>query len=246
MERSRSPEQYRSTSPFRRGLPARSRERYRSRSPSFGRGSPTRSRSISPQRSRSPSSKIIRKKYALYKPQPEYMFPVGIMADIDQNIVMQLDFEGLINLLSVDRSPRLRQIVYQHLQTIINNTKRFENHHESFGYDLLLLREITLLKKLMSMYDIGENLGRLVDVDDEILLNDYLSLLNSKQSKKYIKQFAVDMYEIDSNIDMITTILNSAIEVNNTTIINYVKEWYADEADSTYKKLELLKNQLNL
>ncbi len=60
-------------------------------------------------RSKSPERSYVSEKFSLYQVQDEYVFPVGIVEDIDENIIKQLDFDGLINLLTVNRTPQLRK-----------------------------------------------------------------------------------------------------------------------------------------
>ena len=42
--------------------------------------------------------------------------PVGLHEDIDENIIKQLDFNGLINLLKVNRTPQLRKKSFYSLE----------------------------------------------------------------------------------------------------------------------------------
>ncbi len=241
---SRSPSPQRSRSP-RRSPRRRSPSRSYSRSPS------PRRRSISAPRRRSISTKD---KYALYKYQKEYVFPVGIHQDIDENIIKQLDFDGLINLLTVDRSPQLRKIVHLHIQDIIDNTPDFEYKNLDYSQQLLLLRELTLIKKLNDQYKIHnknfiiKNLAGYIETGDQIQLMDYLSMIDKKQSESYIYGYTkdIDLKDIGYILEQVNLILDAAILINNTTIIRIIKNWYKNVASNTYQQLQLLTTKLNL
>ena len=214
---------------------SRSPSRRLSKSPdrSYNKGSPSRSRYVKSTKNKSS--------------QEEYTFPIGLHADIDQSIIQKMDFDGLIHLLTIDRSPKLRKVVYDHLSIIINNTPNFRTKLQDYGYQLLLLRELSLLKKLLIDHPkLLPALSTKIDFTDTIQLEDFLSLLNKKEVKSFLNRYtqSIEIEYAADNIKDINDILKAAIETNNTDMIEQIKKWYK-YIENTYHELNILTNQLN-
>ena len=162
---------------------------------------------------------------------------------IDENILNQLDFDGLIHLLTIDKSQKLRNMVVLHLQTIIKNTNDFKDSFMDYMLQLFILRELTILKQLKK-YNFINHLSDYIDIENTFQLMDYLSLLDEKASKNYIEVY-INNNDIDG-LDNINILLDAAILVNNKVIIDYIKSWYLRRALDTHNQLNLLSKKLNL
>lgn len=78
-------------------------------------------------------------------------------------------------------------------------------------------------------------MGNDIDIDNDVELKDYLSLLNKNQAKSFISLYFVDIEtDIQDDIQAINTILSTAIETNNNNIVKEIKKWYHANASGTY------------
>jgi len=242
---SRSRSSSRSWSPRRAGSLSRSESRSRSLSPRGG--------SPGNQRARIERDRYMKSKFGLYKHQQEYLFPIGIHEDIDQSIIEKMNFDAIVNLLKMNKSPRLRLLILKNINNIINNSKNSPDYEliNSF-YDLLKLRELNILKSIDINDELMGEFNREIDIniqDNKQQIIDYLSILNVDQTVKFTNYIlpALDgeIYDIFYEIEFANDILKLALELENDIMIKTIKEWFRERG--LYKLTKQLKEmELNL
>ena|SRR5436190_14648840 len=221
----------------------RSRERSRSRSSS-------RERYSSRYRSKSP---VHSKKISNSKVQKEYIFPIGIHQDIDQSIIEKMDFEAIVNLLKI--APKLRMVIYKNINNIIKNSIDYtDDELVNCLYELLILKEFTILNSFDKSDDLIKKLRNTLDTDidhnrDEIIA--YVSILNENQTIIFtewlLPSFENETEYLYFEIEYMNKILDLALEIKNITMVNTIKDRFKKYNLSQLKnELERLNNNLNL
>jgi len=248
--RSRDRSLSRSYSPTRDGSLSRSM----SRSRSYSRSRSPRAESPDNQRSRIKRDRYMKNKFGLYKHQKEYLFPIGIHADIDQSIIEKMDFAAIINLLKIDKSAKLRMLIIKNIASIIENENSHSQNYETNRltrlidslYNLLELRELDILKTFEKPDEIMEEFNRRIDInieDNKEQIIDYLSILTGDQIVTFIKYILPvirndNIGDIFYDIGFANDILDLALELGNDIMIETIKDWFIEH------NLVLLTNEL--
>ncbi len=132
---------------------------------------------------------------------------------------------------------------------IINNTKNFKYLIGEYTPKLLKLRELSLIKKLNVEYDVVYSLGTLFNLNDKMMLSDYISLLNHQEAEVFVHRFInnnLGIQHIGYKIKYLNLILEVATESNRNDIVILIKNWYDIQAKHTHQQLNQLLSQLNL
>ncbi len=176
---------------------------------------------------------------------------VGLLGfvDIDQNIILNADYDVIIKLLIAD--PSSRNLIYKLLPQIIKNNENEIILNFRFLCDLIEIGEIELVKKSWILVDENDaddmyyELGQHIHESDQIVIENYLKstplnydwdmFLGNYLDKEYNDKMPI-IYVLDS----INRILAAAVNVKNDFIINKIKKYWEDEELSPLSK-ELLK-----
>jgi len=125
-------------------------------------------------------------------------------------------------------------LVLEKLDYIIYNSgpDRYNSKIVKFAYDLLTLREISLLKESDLTENILEELGHSVDIENKTRIIDYLSLLNNKEIQKFTFKTLprLDDYPQDLHYDIesVNYLLELAKETKNNIMIDTINKWFRD------------------
>jgi hypothetical protein len=167
------------------------------------------------------------------------------LADIDQNIILNSDYDGIIKLLEAD--PSSRNLIYKLLPQILknNNTNTNKNNLLSislnFLFNLLRIGEVELIKRIWQILDdedyINEKyyeLGNNIYDEDQIIIENYLKSLPINYNlneflKRYLDKDYNEGIHFTIIIESINKILAAAINVKNDIIVEAIKEYWKDE-----------------
>lgn len=184
------------------------------------------------------------------------------LVDIDQNIILNSDYDGIIKLLTADQSSR--NLVYKLLPQIIKNNNINTNNNllsisVKFLHDLLELGEVELIKRSWKILDdedyaneIFDELGSNLHEEDQIIIENYFK----SSPKNYNWDVLLDHYldkecneslSMAVNIEYINKILKAAISVKNNFIVDAIKNYWEDEyLNILSKELSKMRNLLEL
>lgn len=166
-------------------------------------------------------------------------------ADIDQNIILNSDYDAIIKLLTAD--PSSRNLIYKLLPQIIKNTSSEKNSNLlsidlDFLYNLLKLGEIELIKRAWQILDDDEyyiyekyaELGEHIHEEEQIIIENYLksapinynweTFLIIYLDKEYTRERSMA-----DNIAFLNNILAAAVNVKNDFIVNGIRNYWEDE-----------------
>jgi hypothetical protein len=186
----------------------------------------------------------------------EYLFPIGVVDDIDQNIIEKIDLGTIVTILTINKSAKLRMIIYNNMNDILDNRKYSKSQWNNLYYKLFKLREVHMFKKidittnlkyLSSKIDVSEsNKEEVIDFYKIINDDDYQDFI-IKFTKKIIPEFndVDDIVDLYHSMKYVNFLVDVALKSENTIMHQRIKKWYNDfKFNKLYKQLSLLNDKL--